>query len=390
MIKKIILTIVLASISILAFAQRIQIAHGPYLQSMKENEVTIVWLASENSVGWIELAPNDDTHFYLKERPKYFDATNGVKNVSTLHTVKIKGLKPGTSYRYRVYAHEVLEHKGTEVIYGKMAATSVYKKEPLMFVTNDITKPSVSFAMINDIHKRTEEISILMDVAKVSERDLVFFNGDMLSDINTEEELFVGFMDAAIESFAKEIPMYYARGNHETRGEYATSFQRYFSPQEEHLYYMFTQGPACFIVLDTGEDKPDSDIEYSGITCYDSYRSEQQEWLKEALLSEEFKQAKYKIVIAHIPPVSGNKGWHGQHEIGEKFIPLLNDVGIDVMLCAHTHRYIRTEKTDEIKFPVIVNAHQTVLTGVADNNGLVLEIKTLGEKLVDRIYLPKK
>ena len=37
------------------------------------------------------------------------------------------------------------------------------------------------------------------------------------------------------------------------------------SPCQEHLYYAFRQGPVYCIVLDTGEDKPDSDIEYAGI-----------------------------------------------------------------------------------------------------------------------------
>ena len=86
--------------------------HGPYLQNLGPDEVTIVWLSDKPSVGWVELAPDDDTNFYATERPKYYDARNGVKNTSTIHTVKIKGLKPGTNYRYRVFVQEVLRHVG--------------------------------------------------------------------------------------------------------------------------------------------------------------------------------------------------------------------------------------------------------------------------------------
>ncbi len=60
-------------------------------------------------------------------------------------------------------------------------------------------------------------------------------------------------MKESIDLFASEKPMYYARGNHETRGEFATSFQKYFSPKEPFLYYLFRQGPVCFIMLDTGK-----------------------------------------------------------------------------------------------------------------------------------------
>ena len=117
-------------------------------------------------------------------------------------------------------------------------------------------------------------------------------------------------MDTATKLFASEIPMYYTRGNHETRGAFATEFQRYFSPKEENIYYTFRQGPICFVVLDTGEDKPDSDIEYAGITVYDEYRTEQAEWLRRVLDSKEYKDAPFKIIVAHIPPIAdGMETW---------------------------------------------------------------------------------
>jgi hypothetical protein len=72
----------------------------------------------------------------------------------------------------------------------------------------------------------------MLRYAEPEKNDLVFFNGDMVSAFNSEQELFDGFMEAGIKAFAKNVPMYYARGNHETRGPFATSFQDYFSPPE--------------------------------------------------------------------------------------------------------------------------------------------------------------
>ena len=83
-------------------AAQIKILYGPYLQNVKDTEVTLVWESDKPSVGWVEIAPNDDSHFYGEERPKYYDTTNGVKNTATLHTVKVKGLQPATTYRYRI------------------------------------------------------------------------------------------------------------------------------------------------------------------------------------------------------------------------------------------------------------------------------------------------
>ncbi|MCL1822555.1 MAG: metallophosphoesterase, partial [Prolixibacteraceae bacterium] len=220
--------------------------------------------------------------------------------------------------------------------------------------------------------------------------DMVFFNGDMLSQLHDESGLFSGFMDTSIELFASEIPMYYARGNHETRGPFATSFQHYFSPKEPRLYYLVRQGPVCFVVLDTGEDKPDSDIEYSGITDYDSYRTEQAMWLAEAVKSKDYTEAKLKVVIAHMPPVTGRSVWHGQKEVLEKFVPILNEANVDVMLCAHLHRNLNINPNADVKFPVIVNAHKTVLRGIAKNNQLEMAVMETDGKVVDRIILNVK
>ena len=87
-----------------AYAQDdIKITHAPYLQNLGENEVTVVWTANKPSIGWVELAPDDGTHYYQTERPKFFNAKNGIKLTSTVHSVHLTGLKPGTRYRYRVY-----------------------------------------------------------------------------------------------------------------------------------------------------------------------------------------------------------------------------------------------------------------------------------------------
>lgn len=389
--KRIVLSIVwLFCLTLASYAdERIAISHGPYLQHVKETEATFVWMANKPSIGWVELAPDDGSNYYNQERRKYFNTTNGVKNTSLLHVVKVTGLKPGTTYRYRVYATEVLEHKGVEVIYGRTDALDVWQSIPPSFRTNDAAKPETSFAMINDIHGRTDDIPALLKAADVLQKDMVFFNGDMLSQLRNEGELFSGFMDVSIDLFARQIPMYYARGNHETRGLFATSFQHYFSPKEPHLYYMFRQGPVCFVVLDTGEDKPDSDIEYSGITDYDNYRTEQAEWLKEAVRSEEFRNARFRIVIAHMPPQPVKELWHGPQEVLDKFVPILNEAGIDAMFCGHLHRYIHCKPDAWVKFPVIINSKDMVIDGQTQGDRLQLKVFDTKGALVDKIVLTK-
>ncbi|AHF16913.1 FN3 domain-containing metallophosphoesterase family protein [Niabella soli] len=361
--------------------EKIRISHGPYLQAMTDSSVSIVWTTNKKATAWVELAPDDGSNFYQKERPKFFSASNGLKNTGTVHSVELKGLMPNTKYRYRVYSQEVLKHEWVIVQYGEVAATSVYQKKPLTFVTNGRPGP-FEFAVVNDIHERNNLLTQLLKQVNFSKTDFIVFNGDMINSSMSEEQLFRGFMDTATLLFASETPMYYARGNHETRGPFAAQFPNYFPSPNGHLYYMFTKGDACFIVLDGGEDKPDTDIEYSGITDMDYYRTQQAKWLSEIVKTEAFKKAKYKIAICHIPPANG---WHGNQEITKKFMPLLNEAGIQVMLSAHEHRH-RIDKSFA-KFPIIVNSNNDIIKASISDKEARFRIFDPAGKLVDELSI---
>ena len=187
-----------------------------------------MWTTNRNAVSRVELAPDDNSHFYLTERPKFFSEAYGFKTMDSVHIVTLKNLDPNTRYRYRVYSQEVLSHVGTKVLYGTIAATNVYRARPLVFTTNNSAKNDASFLVLNDIHGNNELMETLLKDADWEKTDFVFFNGDMTSVINSEEQLFGDFLDKAVELFARETPMYYARGNHETRGNFAYTFPRYF------------------------------------------------------------------------------------------------------------------------------------------------------------------
>lgn len=361
--------------------EAIKITHLPYIQGLTDSSVSIVWTTNRPSTGWVELAPDDSTHFYKMERPKFFDSQYGFKRVGTVHSVELKHLTPGTTYRYRVYSQEVLKHEGVRVEYGRTVATVVYRQQPLSFKTPGPMK-TVRFAVVNDIHGRNEVLNTLLDKVDLPAMDFVVFNGDMVDNLLSEQQMFDGFMDTAIKRFASEKPLFYSRGNHETRGPFAIEYPVYFPTPTGKLYYQFNRGNAAFIVLDCGEDKPDSDIEYSGIVDMDNYRTEQAEWLKRAVEDPKFKNAAYKIVICHMPPFGG---WHGEEEILNKFVPLLNKAGAQVMLSGHLHRQVIRQQDATIHFPVIVNSNNNVLkVELNDTKGTVKIIDQAG-KVVEEI-----
>lgn len=368
------------------FAQeQFRINHGPYLQALTDSTVTIVWTTNKNSIGWVELAPNDSTNFYAFERKKYFDSKNGLKTEDKIHKVRIENLPPGTKYRYRIYAQEIVDHENYMVKYGIVDATRAFMAKLPEFITSDRRKNAINFGVVNDIHQRTGVLDTLLSQLDWKNLDFMVFNGDMVNNLLNEGQIFSSFMDLSINKFAKEIPFYYARGNHETRGQFADQFYKYFPTMSGKLYYMVRQGPICFIILDTGEDKPDSDIEYSGITDFDFYRSEQAEWLKNIVNSEAFLSAPYKIVIGHIPPF---EGWHGERDGLNKFVPLLNKAGIQLMIAAHYHRSLKRDAgTVGVNFPVLVNSNHSVLKVTADENSLRIVMNDLDGRQMDRLVI---
>ncbi len=384
--KKGFVAFLLICTTIFVYAQKsIHITHGPWLQAVGESSVNILWKTSAPAVSWVEIAPDDGSHFYAQERPKYFASANGLKTESTLQNVRIEGLKPATTYRYRIYSQEILKHESYVIEYGKVAAAAAYMAKLPIFRTADPNAREVNFAMVNDIHQRNDALKTLLNQLNWDKTNFVIFNGDMVNNLRNEEQLFSSFLDTATSLFASQIPFYYARGNHETRGEFASSFPNYFPTSSGKLYYLLRRGPVCFIFLDTGEDKPDSDIEYSGIADFDYYRTQQAQWLKEALKSDEFRSAPYKIAIAHIPPSPDS--WHGNKEVYEKFVPLLNENGVQLMLSAHLHRSVKRPPEEGIRFPVLANSNNSILKVSANSQKMRVEMRDMEGKLMDSIEI---
>ena len=93
-------------------------------------------------------------------------------------------------------------------------------------------------------------------------------------------------------------------------------------------------------MLDCGEDKPDSDIEYYGLADYDAYRVEE---LRMAEKSRAVGEGVPLGIGADRPVACALR----RRELLARetsismqlFMPVLNEAGIDLMLLRHEHRY---------------------------------------------------
>lgn len=371
MLKKALL--VIAFTMLFQWASALKILSGPYIQNVTETSCDILWRTDKPSTAWVELAPDDGTHFYYKERPRTYATDLGRALVGTMHRVTLKGLKPGTPYRYRVFSREVVDQQPYHVVYGDKAATDVFRGVPPRFTTLSSGKDTLEFLVLNDIHGQNDLLEDLLGNVGKDSTDFVLYNGDMVNFMDNEDGLFTGFIDTSVKRFASEKPFVMARGNHESRGGLAKDYMRYFPTPTGKPYYSFRRGPCFFIMLDAGEDKPDSDIEYSGTCFSDDYRKAQVQWLEETLQSDECREAPFRVVVMHIP--LNNAEWHGQVHARECFLPLLNNAGIDLMLCAHMHCYAYYPNGNEgVGFPVLQNSNDESVRIKVDKNALDLQV----------------
>ena len=342
-------------------AAQIKITHGPWLCDMTSTGVTVVWTTDKPALSWVEIAEDNGHSFYQKEHKRHYETVAGRRQAhKRVHAVRLKHLKPGTRYNYRIFSQEVVEWKYNDAVkYGDVAATNVFSRAPLRFTTFPEKGSDISFLVFNDIHGRADYMAELVKNEDFSTHDFVLFNGDMSSSVENSDQLFKDYIDTAVSLYASELPLIYNRGNHETRGRHADFLAEYFPTNSKNFYQLYMVGDIACLVLDCGEDKPDNDIEYGNLADYDAYRVEESEWLRQVVASESFRNAAARIVFLHIP--LGNGSWHGNLHLEELFLPILNEAGIDVMFSGHTHRYGFREPNEKVRFPILINDNQSYI-----------------------------
>lgn len=341
-------------------AKAIKVTHGPWICDMDSTGTTIVWVTDVPGMSWVEIAPDSADHFYGRARQRYYDVLAGRKVLTdSVHRVRIEGLKPDTKYRYRVFTQEVAEWRYDDwVTLGKTACTDVWRGKPYEFKTFPAKPREVTFLVLNDIHERAQFMKDLCKNVDFKKLDFVLLNGDMSNRLRNQQHMMEAYLDTCVRMFATHTPLFFNRGNHELRGQFADYLYRYFPTNNGKYYRVQHVAGIDFLFIDTGEDKPDEDIEYSGIVNYDQYREEEARWLRG--LRESKQVGKYPLVVfSHIPPTL--QKWHGPYHLQKTLMPELNKMNVSVMLSAHLHAFGYQEPNEVINFPNLVNSNNTYL-----------------------------
>ena len=341
-------------------AKAIKVTHGPWICDMDSTGTTIVWVTDVPGMSWVEIAPDSADHFYGRARQRYYDVLAGRKVLAdSVHRVRIEGLKPDTKYRYRVFTQEVAEWRYDDwVTLGKTVCTDVWRGKPHEFKTFPAKPREVTFLVLNDIHERAQFMKDLCKNVDFKKLDFVLLNGDMSNRLRNQQHMMEAYLDTCVRMFATHTPLFFNRGNHELRGQFADYLYRYFPTNNGKYYRVQHVAGIDFLFIDTGEDKPDEDIEYSGIVNYDQYREEEARWLRG--LRESKQVGKHPLIVfSHIPPTL--QKWHGPYHLQKTLMPELNKMNVSVMLSAHLHAFGYQEPNEVINFPNLVNSNNTYL-----------------------------
>lgn len=346
-------------VSGLCFAQknRASIQYGPWIQNVTETGFTVVFKTNEPTLAYVEVSPEDGSSFYNRQRPSFYETVAGRRLSGTMHKIKVTGLKPGTSYLYRISGRKVIDDSSP---YGTTwGPDRNMGKEVHNVKTLDSKASECRFSIVNDIHANYSRFQKLTAPLKPEELDFFVMNGDIVSYVNSLDTM-MKYTFGPAKDLLKQVSSIYVRGNHESRGREFYRVPEIFDSPTGEFYFQLRQGPCAFLILDGGEDKPDSSNEYSGTAAYDAYRAQELVWLKKAVKDPQFTSAPWKIVLIHIPTISHITPWYAQQWLCDNVLPVLNDAGVDLMISGHHHKYIYVdpgEKGNKNKFPILVNSN---------------------------------
>ena len=311
----------------------------PYLQNPTDNGMTIMWETTIPAYSWVEYG-TDTLH--LNRKRLIIDGQAEFNE--SIHQIRLDNLVPGQTYYYRVCSQEILQYKAYSKKFGNIA-----KSEFHSFTMPAANTDSFTAVVFNDLHQRPHVFQALLKQVEDIDYDFVVFNGDCIDDPANHEQAtrFVKLLTEGVHG--DRIPTLFMRGNHEIRNVYSIGLRKHFDFVGGKTYGAFNWGDTRIVMLDCGEDKPDSTYVYYDLNDFTQLRHEQVGFLQEELKSKSFKKADKRILIHHIPLYGSNNLCKDLWE------PLLRKAPFDISLNAHNHKFAHHPKGSlGNHYPVII------------------------------------
>ncbi|MBL9147371.1 MAG: metallophosphoesterase family protein [Phycisphaerae bacterium] len=358
----------------------------PVLQSPASDAITVFQGVRGLSTGWVEYG----TTASLGERADTM--RHGLLPLNGLvQRVRLTGLKPDTTYHYRVGVAPIDFRGAYKITRGPDQFSPVHS-----FRTLSDEGRRASFLVINDTHENMETLrGLSAQIAAARRRHAdaslpsggpLFWNGDIFDDVRNDQQIAANVLTPPIAvdapgaelGYASQAPMCFVSGNHDVRGIHARSLDMFVDTPGGLRYAIIRHGPIAFVVLDTGEDKPDAHGVYAGLGAFEAYRAQQGTWLDTALRDPRVQRAACRIVIQHIPMFGGGSCEGARQHWAKR----LADAKVTAVISGHTHHYAFSPAGPEQPFAQLVGGGPapeaaTLIEGVVDGTTLTLTVRGL-------------
>lgn len=317
------------------------LSRGPYLNMGTQQGVTVRWRTGNAANSKVEIG----TQFGFYNTLTVEDAT-----LTKEHIMSIKGLQADTKYWYRVSSGGVILQGGEQNFFTTAPGASVSRK--MTFAAfGDCGRQSSTNQNASYTAYRTFLLS-----NNIAAPDAWLLMGDNAYNSGTDGEYTSNFFNIYGDQVLKNHIVFPAPGNH----DYANSssnkskrtvpyYQNFSMPQSgecgglasgDPAFYSWNWGNVHFVSLDSYGMSGSSAL-LSDTTIG---KSPQMDWLRADLAAN---TRKWVIAYWHHPPYT--MGSHNSDTesdlvaIREKTIRVLERLGVDMIICGHSHVYERTK-----------------------------------------------
>ncbi len=320
------------------FDGKAKLIRGPYLQLASDTGMMIRWRT--------DAATRSSVRYGLK--PDQLDQQVNELDLVREHKISLTGLNPDTRYYYAIGTLKDTLAIGADQYFSTLPSAGQVGKYRIG-VFGDCGALSVNQAKVRD-----EFLKYL------GPKDLNawILLGDNAYNDGTDMEYQAKFFNIYKDRLLKNYPVFPAPGNHDyhdvdfgsefAQNNHNTAYYQNFTmpveaesggvPSHNPAYYSFNIGNVHFLSLDSYGKEEDQYFLYDTL-------SSQVKWVREDL--KQNKNRDWVVAFWHYPPYS--MGTHNSDtdgimtKIRENFISILEQQGVDLIICGHSHVYERSK-----------------------------------------------
>jgi predicted phosphodiesterase len=283
-----------------------------------EDTYQIVFSTNHSATAWVEI-----------DGEQYYDLFAGsMRSEDTVHKITVPQEKLDNAKSYSIHAEKMI-YRGP---FGGFKGEEISKS--YSFRPVDSTDGLVYYTITDAHHAREGAVNAALAIQNL---DFLVILGDSVGMIEYEND--VQFSNLIAHDVTKgEIPVVYARGNHEIKGDYAEQLYKYVGSKNESFYYWFQVSDVFGITLDLGEDHNDGWWEYYGTDRFALYHQEQTKFLEALVEAKPYDDEKYNytMVACHIP-IQFINSRKDHVQVKERWTELLNEIEPDIAVYGHQH-----------------------------------------------------